>query len=93
MYTIAHIARRAICAARRRRVRSMHNGLCTLEPMILIIFMSHQRGGKTPPRTHVNKDVKKVPEEVALGTALPLGEACRTRPKEGQVSCIIAPAT
>ena len=90
---------RQTCAARRRRVGGMHNWLCTLEPMTLVMLMCfgstlpHQRGGRTPPRTHVSKDVKSVPERVALGAALPLDEVGLPRPKEGKVSRIIAPAT
>ena len=91
MITGIAIARRADCATTRR--------ICLLEPGICVrcvcfgSTLPHQWGGRTPPRTRVTKNVKSVPEEVALGTALPLGEAGRTRPKKDQVSCIIAAAT
>ena len=78
---------------------SLHILLCMLEPNICVrrvcfgSTLPHQRGGRTPPRTNVSKDVKSVPEEVALGAALTLCEASRARSKRGKVSRFIAPVT
>ena len=83
MITGIVIARRAICA--NRRIRGAQIGICALEPCTCdrcVCFGStlpRQRGGRTPPRTHVSKDVKSVPERVALSAALSLGEAGRPR--------------
>ena len=76
----------------------MHNRMCRLEhrgldDMCFGSTLPRQRGGRTPPRTHVSKDVKCVTEGVALSAALSLREASRPRPKEGKVRRFVAPAT